>query len=163
MLAMSKYHMKKKEREITNLDEIKVILSHGKYTTLAMCRNNEPYVITMSYGYDKEQNALYFHSALEGLKFEFLNENNHVCGTVIEDKGYKMNECSHSYRSAVYWGEMKVIEDLNEKKVGFEILLDHLEENPDAMRRRFLNSMNVYSATSIMKLDIIEMTGKASP
>ncbi len=153
--------MKKKEREITNKNTIIEILKNGKFATISMCRANEPYIVTLSYGFDLKRNSLYFHSAKEGLKGEFLRENSNVCGTVVNDLGYVMNDCSHKYRSIVFWGQMVIVEDLKEKKYGFNIILNHLEDNPDKVKKRFLENDQAYDKVCIIKLNLIEMTGKA--
>ena len=154
--------MKKEEREITDKNKIIEILKNGKFTTISMCRANEPYIVTLSYGFDLKQNFLYFHSAKEGLKVKFLVENPNVCGTVVDDLGYSMNDCSHKYRSIVFWGKMETIEDLKEKKYGFNIILNHLEDNPAKVKKRFLKNEQAYDDICILRLNIIEMTGKAS-
>ena len=159
---MQNYHMQKKEREITNKTSIDQILKKGKYATISMCKKDDPYIVTLSYGYDEEKNTLYFHSANLGLKLDILNENPKVCGTVIEDLGYVNNACSHKYRSIVFWGEMMSVKTLEEKKHGFNILLNHLEENPSKMKKRFLKDNDSYFNTCIMKLEIEKITGKAS-
>lgn len=154
--------MKKKDREITDKNTIKEILKNGKFASISMCRANEPYIVTLSYGFDLKQNCLYFHSAKEGLKIEFLRENSNVCGTVVDDLGYIMNDCSHKYRSIVFWGKMAIVEDLEEKKYGFNIILNHLENNPGKTKKRFLKNEQAYDDICIIRLNIIEMTGKAS-
>ena len=159
---MSKYHMQKHEREIKDREIINNILNNGKYASIAMCRNNEPYIVTLSYGFDALKNALSFHSAKEGLKFEFIRTNSLVCGTVIEDKGYKRNQCSHGYRSVVFCGDMNLIHDNKEKKHGFEIMIDQLEEVPNKIKKRFLENQNSYEHTSILRLDIKDIMGKTN-
>ena len=154
--------MKKKEREITDKNTIIEILKNGKFATISMCRANEPYIVTLSYGFDLKQNSLYFHSTKEGLKIEFLRESPNVCGTVVDDLGYIMNDCSHKYRSIVFWGKMATVEDLEEKKYGFNIILNHLEDNPGKVKKRFLKNEQAYDNICIIRLTIIEMTGKAS-
>lgn len=154
--------MKKKEREITDKNTIIEILKNGKFAIISMCRANEPYIVTLSYGFDLKGNSLYFHSAKEGLKVEFLRENPNVCGTIVDDLGYIMNDCSHKYRSIVFWGKMATVEDLEEKKYGFNIILNHLEDNPGKLKKRFLKNEQAYDTVCIIKLKIIEMTGKAS-
>ncbi|WP_424358594.1 pyridoxamine 5'-phosphate oxidase family protein [Methanocella sp. MCL-LM] len=71
---MAKYHMNKAEREITDPGIIADILKAGKYAVIAMCRENEPNVVTLSYGYDAGQSCLYFHTAPTGLKLDFVRE-----------------------------------------------------------------------------------------
>jgi uncharacterized protein len=62
---MERYHMRRKDRQITDKDELSEILTQGKYAIISMCRDNEPYIVTLSYGYDKAKNALYFHTGLK--------------------------------------------------------------------------------------------------
>jgi len=157
---MSKYHMHKKDREIKDKEVFIEILKEGKYTTIAMCRNNEPYVVTINYGLDESKQTLYFHCAKKGLKTDFIKANPQVCATVIEDKGYKMNECEHGYRTVVFWGKMSVIEDLEEKKHGMDVLLHHLEDNPDPLKKRLLKDDDAYRKVGMLKLEIQEMAGK---
>ena len=157
---MSKYHMNKKDREITDNEEISRLLRNGKYAVIAMCRNNEPYVVTLSYGYDEKTNALYFHSALKGLKLEFIKENTAVCATIIEDRGYRNNECEHHYSSLVLWGKMTIVEAIEEKKHAMEILLNHLESNPGPIRERNFKNERVFNNFAMLKLEIGELTAK---
>jgi len=157
---MPKYHLRKKEREIKSQKEIEEILQKGKFVSIALCRNNEPYVVSLNYGYDKAKNVLYFHCAKEGLKLDFIKENPNVCATVIEDLGYVKDECEQFYRSVVFWGKMSVVDDLQEKKYGIEILLKHLEDNPDKVRQKTLKDDKAYEDVGILRLDITEITGK---
>jgi nitroimidazol reductase NimA-like FMN-containing flavoprotein (pyridoxamine 5'-phosphate oxidase superfamily) len=158
--SLQRYHMHKQEREITDPDALLDILSEGQYVVLAMCRENEPYVVTLSYGHDRQAHALYFHTALQGLKLDVIEQNPRVCGTVIEDRGYIQGECAHAYRSLVLWGEMYVVDDVAEKKHGMEILTEHLESDPDPIRRKHLQKADAYERVAILRLDIQHMTGK---
>jgi nitroimidazol reductase NimA-like FMN-containing flavoprotein (pyridoxamine 5'-phosphate oxidase superfamily) len=152
--------MQKKEREITAKKELLRVLKNGRFTTISMCRNNEPYIVTLSYGYDGGKNALYFHAALKGLKLDFIRENPKVCGTVIEDRGYASDECEQHYRSVVYWGKMHVVDKLEEKKHGLDILLNHLETDPEPIKKRNVPMDKDYKKVTILRLDIDEMSGK---
>ena len=159
---MPKYHIRKKEKEITDKNLLSEILRQGKYVVVSMCRDNEPYGVTLSYGYDENKNALFFHCSPEGLKLDFIHQNPNVCATVIEDRGYKMGDCSHAYRSVVFWGKMYQIHDLAEKKHAINVLLEHLEDEPDIVREKSLKSDDDYKEVGILRLDITEMTGKKS-
>ena len=157
---MVKYHMNKKEREITKVEDLTSILKNGIFTTIAMCTDNEPYIVTLSYGFDDTRNALYFHAATKGLKLEILKKNPNVCATVIEDHGYIKDQCEQHYRSVVFWGNMHVVSDLEEQKYGLNILLNHLEEKPNPIKQRNVKDDSKYNKVSILRLDIIEITGK---
>ena len=126
-----------------------------------MCRHNEPYIVTLSYGYDSDANALYFHTAKEGLKLDFLKANSTVCATVIEDGGYILDECGHEYRSVVFWGDMKIVDDLTEKKHGMSVLLSHLEEKESVIKEKLLKSDDYYSKMEVLRLNITQIHGKA--
>ena len=157
---IDQYHMHKKEGAIEDRDEMLQLLRAGKYVIIAMCAGNNPYIVTLSYGYDEKKHTLYFHSAMKGLKLDILNENSTVCATVIDDRGYQMDKCSHVYRSLLLYGKMSMCHTLEEQKHGMNILLEHLEDNPDTVRQRSLKSDDVYKRTAILKLEIEEMTGK---
>jgi len=159
---MPKYHMRKKEREITDRSKLLEVLIRGRFATIALCRGDEPYVVTLNYGYDQEKNCLYFHSAQQGLKMDFLAANQQVCATVVEDLGYADGQCTHKYRSIVLWGEMQLISDLEEKKPGMSILIRHQESHPQRTEEK-LQSMEAYNRVAVLRLDISEITGKENP
>jgi nitroimidazol reductase NimA-like FMN-containing flavoprotein (pyridoxamine 5'-phosphate oxidase superfamily) len=159
---MQQYHLNNRpDREITSPEELQDILRKGKYVTIALCRDNEPYIVTLSYGYDAERNTLYFHASGKGLKLDFLRANSLVCATVVEDHGYVMDDCSHNYRTVVFWGEMTILEDLNEKKHGMAVLLEHLEEKPTVVQKFRLEADGLYHRISMLKLEIKQLHGKA--
>lgn len=124
-----------------------------------MSKENEPYIITLSYGYDQDNNALYFHCATEGQKIDFIKSNPYVCGTIIEDNGYE-DGCGQAFRSIVYRGNITVIKDIEEKKHGFEIIIDHLEKNPGETKKKLLTSEDTYIKPAILRLDITEISCK---
>jgi uncharacterized protein len=158
---MGKYHLThKKEREITDKGEIMRILHGGKYAVIAMCRDNEPYIVTMSYGFDEPRNALYFHCASIGLKLDFLAANANVCATVVEDLGYFVNECSHHYNSAVFWGKISVVESLEEKIHGLTTMIEQLEERPEHRIAEVAGYKEEFNGFTILRLDIADITAK---
>jgi len=154
-----KYHMKRKEKEIKDRSEIIHILKQQKFTTISMCHENEPYLVTLSYGYDETKNAFYFHCAKEGQKIDFIKTNPFVCGTVIEDNGYAPG-CGQAFRSVVYRGKIIIIEDLQEKIYGFDILLNQLEVEPATIKEKFLKKKETYENSGMLRLDIDDLTCK---
>jgi nitroimidazol reductase NimA-like FMN-containing flavoprotein (pyridoxamine 5'-phosphate oxidase superfamily) len=154
-----KYHMKRKEKEITDGSEIRNILKQQKFTTISMCHENEPYLVTLSYGYDESKNAFYFHCAKEGQKIDFIKANPYVCGTVIEDNGYAP-DCGQVFRSVVYRGKFTIIEDLQEKIYGFDILLNQLEADPITVKEKFLKKKETYENSGMLRLDIEDLSCK---
>ena len=157
---MERYHMQKADREVTDTNWMENLLRMGKFVTISMCMDNEPYVVTLSYGY--EDGRMYIHTAKEGLKLDIIKGNPRVCGTVVEDMGYVHGECSHRYRSVVFWGKIEIVEDIKERMHGMEVLLEHLEDDPAMLRNRFLKSRDAYDRINVLKLDIGTMKGKES-
>jgi len=159
---MQEYHLHNHpDRELTNPQEILEILKNGKFATISMCRNNESYIVTLSYGYDVAENALYFHCAPQGLKLDFLSANSQVCATVIEDGGYVETKCEHNFRSVVFWGKMHLVTDLEQKKHGMEVLLRHLEPDNLVVSEKLSKSENYYPRMEVLKLEITQIHGKA--
>lgn len=159
---MQQYHLHNRpDRELKSETDINAILKNGKYAVISMCRENEPYIVTLSYGYDSERRALYFHCAQQGLKLDFIGTNSKVCATVIEDRGYIKGECEHEFRSVVFWGDMQVVKDLDGKKHGMNILLQHLEGQDSVVKQKMLKAEGFYSKMEILRLDIEQIHGKA--
>jgi nitroimidazol reductase NimA-like FMN-containing flavoprotein (pyridoxamine 5'-phosphate oxidase superfamily) len=159
---MTQYHLlNRPNREITSEDEVSGILKNGKFAVISLCRGNEPYVVTLSYGYDKEAETLYFHTSKVGLKLEFLRENSLVCATVIEDGGYVKGVCEHVYKTAVFWGRMGIVSDAEEKKHGMNVLLTHLEQEDSTVKKYLLKAEGSYSKMEVLKLKITQIHGKA--
>jgi len=151
--------MRRIEKEISNKEELTDILKNGKYTTISLSKENEPYIVTLSYGYDIDKHALYFHCAKEGQKIDFIKFNPNVCGTVIEENGY-IDGCGQAFRSVIYRGRIEIIETLEEKKKGLDILINHLERDPILIKNKFLNKDNSYEKLGMLRLDITDISGK---
>lgn len=154
------HHVRRVEREITDREEMYGILARGRYMTVALCDGAEPYVVTLSYGLDRRRNALYVHCAKVGHKQEIIRANPLACATVVEDGGYLQGECAHRYRSVVVRGAFRAVEDPEEKRHAMEVLLAHLEEDPDVVRRTQLATAAAYDRVAILRLDIASVTGK---
>jgi len=157
---MTDYHMRRKEKEISDPALLREILRRGKWTSIALCEDDEPYVVSLSYGFDAERKALYFHCARTGRKVDACRANPAACATVVEDLGYRAGECEQGYRSLVLHGSLHVVEDLEEKKHGIQVLLGHLEEDPASFLDRLLPTDDKYEKLGVLRFDIRSMTGK---
>lgn len=73
--------MRKKDREVTNEEELVGIIDRCEYCRIGLSYKDIPYIIPMNYGYTYEngQLILYFHSGLSGKKLEMIKLNNQVC------------------------------------------------------------------------------------
>ncbi len=153
--------MRRKDREIRDQAEARGILAKGKFAAIALCKDGEPYVVTMSYGFDASRNSLYFHCAREGQKIDFIRSNPAACATVVEDLGYRTGECLHAYRSVVIRGRLGIVEGIDEKKHAFTILIRHLETDPEPMIEKTLKNPKALEDVGILRLDIEDISAKA--
>ena len=124
--------LRRADREITDPLEIETILAEARYATIALADGDEPYVVTLSCGFDAIANRLCFHVAPAGRKLDIIARNPRACVTVIADLGYKTGECAHPYRSVVMTGRMRMVTDLSEARAAMKTLIGHLEAAEDA-------------------------------
>ena len=120
-------HIRRKDREIHDTADIDGILRAGRFVVVALADGDEPYAVTLSYGYDAEKRRLCFHAATAGRKLDIIARNPLACATVVVDNGYKVGECAHPYRSVVMTGRMRALEEPDEARDAMRVLVDHLE------------------------------------
>jgi nitroimidazol reductase NimA-like FMN-containing flavoprotein (pyridoxamine 5'-phosphate oxidase superfamily) len=151
------FHVRRKEREITDPEEMRQVLKATKYVSIALCMNNEPYLVSLSHGYDQERNCLYFHCANEGKKLVYAQANNRVWGQAVLDFGVT-DECDYAYTSVHFSGIMSLVTDPDEKWRGLQMLVRQVAINPES-RLAKLKTEKIQNLT-IGKIDISYMSGK---
>ena len=157
---MESYHpLRRKEQEIRDAAELKAILAKTRYVTVAMCRNDEPYLVTLSHGYDDERNAVYFHCAFAGKKIDFLKANNRVWGQAFIDRGYVQGECDHLFSSVQFSGRVSFIQDAAEKRHALSVMIRQLEREPDKVMAAKVSDARI-AQTNIGRIDIGFLGGK---
>jgi len=152
-------NLRRKEKSIDSREELIHILKSCKYITVALCQNNEPYLATLSHGYDQERNCLYFHCAKEGKKIDILKENNLVWGQALLDKGYVRGACDHLYATTQFRGRVTLLDDFAEKKHALEVMIEGLENDPQKVKEAQLTEKSI-QRVQIGRIDIEYMSGK---
>lgn len=155
-MAMS-FHVRRKDREITDSDVLKEVLKSTKYVTVALCMGDEPYLVSLSHGFDETRNCLYFHCATEGKKLVYLKANSKVWGQAVLDYGVT-DECDYAYKSVHFKGTMSLINDLTEKQHAMEVLVRQLSATPEEKLAKI--KPEKLARTTMGKIDITYMTGK---
>ena len=153
--------LRRKEKEITDKQELVAILEMAKYVVIAMCSGNEPYLATLSHGYDRERNCIYFHCAKEGKKIDILTVQNRVWGQALLDKGYVQGSCDHLYATTQFMGRVTFIDDVDEKKHALEVMINALEDDPQKVIEKQLTEKSI-EGVQIGRIDIEYMSGKKS-
>ena len=124
-----------------------------------MCRDDEPYLVTVNHAFDASEEAFYFHCASEGKKLEILEENPRVWGQVLVDDGYIQGECNHAFRSVHFEGRAEVVADHAEKVRALTLMIDQLETDPAPVRERTVEAGKIGDVT-IVRVRVAAFTGK---
>lgn len=158
---MQPYHLRRHDKAIENGVDLGAILAKTRTISLAMCADDEPYLITLNHGYDVERQCLYFHSAPTGKKIDILRINSKVWGMAVEDLGYLDGRCDHAYRSVMFGGIVTFIEDDTDKRHALEVMIRQHESNPETVIAEQLTRARV-AGTTIGRIDVDQMSGKES-
>jgi nitroimidazol reductase NimA-like FMN-containing flavoprotein (pyridoxamine 5'-phosphate oxidase superfamily) len=154
------FHLRRKDKEIADERLLKKILRTAKYVTIALSMNNEPYLVSLSHGYDEKKNCVYFHCAREGKKLQYLRSNNTVWGQALLDYGYSEGECTYLYASVHFSGKVTMLENLKEKREALTCMIRQIDKNPETLitdlRPERLRN------TVVGRIDVAYMSGKKS-
>jgi nitroimidazol reductase NimA-like FMN-containing flavoprotein (pyridoxamine 5'-phosphate oxidase superfamily) len=159
-LIVMRYHVRRKDKEITDGAALRRLLGETEYVTLAMAKGNQPYLVSLSIGYDGERNCVYFHCARDGKKLDYLRANDAVWGQALRDYGYKQEECSHVYATVQFYGRVRFQESREEKLHAFRVMARQLDDDPEA-RTSDIKPESMDN-TIVGRIDIEHMTGKKS-
>lgn len=121
----------RREREITDIEEIKRILDESKIVHVGMCLGDEPYVVPMNYGYTLEEGVLtiYLHGAKIGKKLDIMRANPKVFFEMECDMqpfdGDIACRYGLAYSSVMGKGMAEIIDDadIEEKKKALSVLM----------------------------------------
>ena len=154
--------MRRKDREILEIDDKIKIIEKCKYCRIGLSENNYPYIVPLNYGYsyENEKLTLFFHSAIEGKKIDIMKKNNKACFEIdcdtklIEDE--IPCEYGYEYRSIIGFGEIIFLETDEEKTKGLTKLMQHQTgtKNNNAFEENELKSILVF------KMEVEEFSGK---
>lgn len=154
-MAETKFHMRRKEREVTDPEKIIIIIKKATICRLGLIDDKEAYIVPVNFGY--EDDYLYFHSALKGHKVDLLKKNNRVCfeieGDYQIDKDGKTG-CDVKYQSIIGKGVARIIEDDEEKVRGIKSIMRH------CTGREFDFPLDRLSTVIVVRVEIDSMTCK---
>jgi hypothetical protein len=151
--------MRRKDREITERGLIDQTIRKSAVCRLGLAKDNIPYVVPVSFGYDGE--AIYFHSAQEGKKIEFIQANNRVCFEFEGDVRLLADESSpcnwtFSYQSVIGNGRVVELTDVQEKTSALELIVRQYSPRQAPFEASRVGAVRVW------KIEIESMTGKQS-
>ena len=151
--------MRRKDREITDFNEIINIIKKCDVCRIALNDKDFPYIVPLNFGLDIQGKEvyLYFHCAMEGKKLDLIANDNRVTFEMDCDHNFILYEermsCTMGYESVIGHGVIETVPDEN-KYESLKILMRqyHAEDfkfNTDMMR-----------VTTVLKMTVIDMVGK---
>lgn len=119
--------MRRKDREIKDVDTIEAILNKADVCRVAFNDKGYPYVVPMNFGY--RDGVLYFHSAPKGRKIDLIKRDNRVAFEISIYKGPRARGApcgwDFSYRCVMGVGRIHIITDPKEKRNAIDALVRH--------------------------------------
>ncbi len=155
--------MTKRERQVTDREEILKILDKCKILHLGLVDGDEPYVVPMNYGYvmEGEQLTLYMHGATKGYKLDLMRKNPKVFFEMECDvQGFEGEiACQYGtvYQSIMGRGKATIIEEPQEKIETMKLFMK------SQTGRDFEFSEKMVSAVVMIRIDVSEYTAKRRP
>ena len=155
--------MTKRERQITDEQQIMDILAAGKVLHLGLAVDNEPYVVPMNYGYTRENGklVLYLHSAVRGKKLDMIRKNPKVFFELACDMIPFESElpCQYglAYSSVMGKGIARIVDDVEEKKQAMTILMK------TQTGKDFTFEDRLVSIVAVIRIDVEAYTAKHRP
>jgi nitroimidazol reductase NimA-like FMN-containing flavoprotein (pyridoxamine 5'-phosphate oxidase superfamily) len=109
---------------------------------LGLTFQNESYIVPVTYKYD--QGRVFFHSAKQGKKVDFIKNNSRVC--------FEVDEYEKGWASVICYGTLTLREDIEAKKEFAEVFLG--QKPSDELLKRMQYYIGI--------VQIEDMTGKCS-
>lgn len=143
--------MRRKDREVTDYDEIMAIVEQCDVCKLAMIDNDFPYIVPMNFGYSTGDGSLtlYFHGANEGKKIDILKKNPKICFEM--DCGHQLiigeTDCSYSmdYESVIGKGMVEFLESIDDKKFAMaQIMKKYSKKDGFFFDEKLLNHITLF-------------------
>lgn len=153
----------RREREITDINEILKILDKSKFVHIGLVDGDEPYVVPMNYGYTYENDALtlYLHGATEGKKLDLMRANPKVFFSIECDiepfSGQVACQYGTSYSSVMGKGVAEILEAPEDKMTG----LTRFMKTQTGIDFEF--NERLVSAVSVIKINVTSFTAKHRP
>lgn len=123
--------MRRKDREVTDLNEIGSILTNAKVLRIAMNDGKAPYIVPVNFCFELEgeQLTLYFHGAAQGKKHDLIAKDPYVgfetdTGSLIPPSGGVACTASYAYESVIGTGVAEIAEE-DEKPRILSLLMHH--------------------------------------
>jgi uncharacterized protein len=151
--------MRRTDKEITDQTLISQIIEKAQICRLGLAKDNLPYLLPVSFGYDGT--AIYFHTATEGRKIEFLTANDRVCfefehGVQLIRNDSNPCQWTFSFQSVIGYGTVRELTELPERTAGLNQMMKHYSGRAWPFTAEDIEAIRVW------RIAIESLTGKQS-
>lgn len=151
--------MRRKDREITDFQEIINIIKQCDVCRIALNDGDFPYIVPLNFGLDVqgEQVFFYFHCAMEGKKLDLIARDNRAAFEMDCDHNFILYEermsCTMGYASVMGHGTIETVPE-EDKYQALKILMRqyHAED--------FQFNTDMMKVTTVLKMTVTDMTAK---
>jgi uncharacterized protein len=153
--------MRRNDRQVNADEELLGIINDGKIIQIAFIDGNEPYIVTMNYGFTADEGKIkfYFHSAVEGRKIDLIAKEPRICFSISICDPFVAGEkaCNYGmkYRSVVGYGKIRLLTDEKEKIYGLNCLMEQYTGKSE-----WDYDAEMMKKTAVIRLDVEEISGK---
>ena len=155
--------MTRRERQVTDINEIIKILDNSKVLHLGLVDGDEPYVVPMNYGYtyENEKLTIWLHCARQGRKLDIMKVNPKVFFEmeygITPFEGDVACKYGITYSSIMGRGIAHIIEDIEEKKSALTFLMK------TQTGKDFGFEDKMAEVVGVIRIDVSEYTAKCRP
>lgn len=151
--------MRRKDREVTDWDEMIAIMRQCDVCRIALNDEGAPYILPLNFGMEVQDGRveLYFHGALSGRKYELMRRDPRVSFEM--DRGHQLvmdtvhGTCSMAYESVIGQGRITLLPEEEKATALARIMRQYHEE-------AFAYNPAPLPATAVFKLTVERMTAK---
>ena len=153
--------MRRKDREITDINEILELVAKTDVLHLGLFDGDYPYIVPLHYGYEYADGTLtfYMHGAKEGHKIDLINANPNICVELENDVELIPGDvaCTYgsSFASVIGRGTASIVTDEEEKIKGLKLLMEN------QTGRAFEIDARMAAAVAVIKVTTDNFTAKA--
>ncbi|MEA4953922.1 MAG: pyridoxamine 5'-phosphate oxidase family protein [Pseudoflavonifractor sp.] len=146
-------------RQKLSPEETEAILQRGTSGVLALSGDDGyPYAVPTSYVYT--QGKIYFHCAVSGHKIDAIRRSGKASFCVIDQDQVVPEKFTTYFRSAIAFGQIRILEDTQEKRAAIETLA--MKYTPDDAVGREREIDGFFRILCMLELAIEHLSGKES-
>lgn len=149
--------MRRKDRQVSEIEGIKEVISKADVIRIGLIDGNEPYIVPLNFGFEvlDEVFVFYMHCANEGRKLDIISVNPLCCFELdIEHKLSTAEQAcgwSMSFKSVMGIGNIEIVNEVSAKIHGLRVLMQQYDNTAQPQ----------YDFSKLLdKTTVLKITGK---